>query len=301
MSELSSKATEAGGEERILFLRSAELPGVEIRVVENSSRQWRCFSAGFEFLAPDSWHGDVVARRRREEIAPGKVFCAYPGEVYFTPRVHRAGTLNALVIDPEMFAELLAEHGASAPDVELRRAATMSDVLRTKLNAVFKSFRTEADTDERRLRLKEFVGVLLQELVEHEPARNKPPAIATPAERVREYLEHDPSAPTDLRMLSSRTGLSRFQVLRAFRRSYGLPPHAYKLCVRIGLAQKALRTGAAPAEVAAEYGFVDQSHFTRHFKRLVGVTPLEYAFARTRQRRARASSGRKPEPRSVAA
>jgi AraC-like DNA-binding protein len=42
-------------------------------------------------------------------------------------------------------------------------------------------------------------------------------------------------------------------------------------------AQKSLREGLQPAHVAAEYGFVDQSHLTRHFKRLVGVTPAQYA------------------------
>ena len=42
------------------------------------------------------------------------------------------------------------------------------------------------------------------------------------------------------------------------------------------MAQKSLREGVSPADVAAELGFVDQSHFTRHFKRLVGVTPARY-------------------------
>jgi len=36
-----------------------------------------------------------------------------------------------------------------------------------------------------------------------------------------------------------------------------------------------------PAQVAADCGFADQSHFTRHFKRLTGVTPAQYARAHT--------------------
>jgi len=46
--------------------------------------------------------------------------------------------------------------------------------------------------------------------------------------------------------------------------------------VDLGVAQKAPRDGARPAAVAAELGFVDQSHFRRHFKRLTGVTPASY-------------------------
>jgi AraC-like DNA-binding protein len=37
--------------------------------------------------------------------------------------------------------------------------------------------------------------------------------------------------------------------------------------------------GAPAADVAVRCGFVDQSHFTRHFKRIAGVTPAQYALS----------------------
>ena len=89
----------------------------------------------------------------------------------------------------------------------------------------------------------------------------------------------------DLHALATKVGLSRFQVLRAFRKRYGLPPHAYQLCVRVARARDLLRAGQAPAEVAAECGFADQSHLGRHFKHMLGVTPAQYARARKAGRR----------------
>jgi len=80
-----------------------------------------------------------------------------------------------------------------------------------------------------------------------------------------------------LTTLAQEAGLSRYQVLRAFKRRYGLPPQSYRMRVRMAIAQRMLRDGAAPAFVAAELGFVDQSHLTRHFKRVLGVTPAVYA------------------------
>ncbi|HKO49526.1 MAG TPA: helix-turn-helix transcriptional regulator, partial [Polyangiaceae bacterium] len=77
--------------------------------------------------------------------------------------------------------------------------------------------------------------------------------------------------------LAKQVGVSRFQALRTFKRRYGLPPHTYQLSVRLAFAQKALREGLQPADVAAQYGFFDQSHLTRHFKRLWGLTPAQYA------------------------
>ncbi len=38
-----------------------------------------------------------------------------------------------------------------------------------------------------------------------------------------------------------------------------------------------LRRGARATDVALELGFADHSHFTRHFKRIVGLTPHDYA------------------------
>jgi AraC-like DNA-binding protein len=111
-------------------------------------------------------------------------------------------------------------------------------------------------------------------------------ADAAAAARVRECLHYD--LKIDLFGLARQTGLSRFQVLRAFKRRYGMPPHAYQLRARIGLAQRALKAGQTPADVAAQLGFVDQSHLCRHFKRLVGVTPARYARA----------AGTPPQPRS---
>jgi hypothetical protein len=54
----------------------------------------------------------------------------------------------------------------------------------------------------------------------------------------------------------------------------GMPPHQYVIARRIERAQEPLREGdLSLAEVAACAGFWDQSQFSRHFKRVVGVTP----------------------------
>jgi AraC family transcriptional regulator len=60
-------------------------------------------------------------------------------------------------------------------------------------------------------------------------------------------------------------------------------PHQYVLARRVERAEQLLQTGGdfSLAEVAAYAGFSDQSQFSHHFKRLVGVTPGQF---RTRVR-----------------
>jgi len=46
--------------------------------------------------------------------------------------------------------------------------------------------------------------------------------------------------------------------------------------VRVANAKRLLRGGSAILQVALETGFADQSHLTRCFTRLVGLTPGAY-------------------------
>lgn len=91
-------------------------------------------------------------------------------------------------------------------------------------------------------------------------------------------LEHY-SQPLPLRQLAQIGATSRYQFVRNFKKAYGLAPHAYQIHVRIEKARALLARGASPANVAAETGFADQSHFGRHFLQITGVTPAQYAKA----------------------
>lgn len=88
-----------------------------------------------------------------------------------------------------------------------------------------------------------------------------------------EYLHHHFTDNVTLRELSDVAALSEFHLLRLFRSAVGLPPHAYIIQKRVDHARRLLLTGLPIAHVGIEAGFADQSHFTRAFKRIVGVTP----------------------------
>jgi AraC-like DNA-binding protein len=93
---------------------------------------------------------------------------------------------------------------------------------------------------------------------------------------IRTYLEEHYTENVTLEDLSSLSGLSGYHLIRVFRADTGLPPHAYLEQIRVNRARLLLRTGAAIAEVALSTGFNDQSHFSRHFKKMTGVTPGQY-------------------------
>ncbi|AZM62606.1 MULTISPECIES: AraC family transcriptional regulator [unclassified Streptomyces] len=93
---------------------------------------------------------------------------------------------------------------------------------------------------------------------------------------VRDRLADELLAPPSLADLAAGLGLSRYQLLRAFRTTMGVPPYAWLAQYRVTRARALLDAGVRPAEAAALVGFADQAHLTRWFRRVLGVTPAAY-------------------------
>jgi AraC family transcriptional regulator len=100
---------------------------------------------------------------------------------------------------------------------------------------------------------------------------------------VVEYIEEHLNAGPTLEQLAAVARLSPNYFVRQLKRATGLPPHQYVIARRVERAKELLQAGAhlSLAEVAAHAGFSDQSQFSHHFKRIVGVTPGQF---RTRVR-----------------
>lgn len=95
-------------------------------------------------------------------------------------------------------------------------------------------------------------------------------------QRARSYIDERYEESIGLGELAAHVSLSRHYFLRVFRAAVGMPPHAYQASVRVRQAQRIFRKGRGLAEVAAESGFSSQSHLTRQFKKIMGMTPGQY-------------------------
>jgi len=95
--------------------------------------------------------------------------------------------------------------------------------------------------------------------------------------RVVEFIEAHLAEDVSLAALAELTDLSLYHFARAFRQSFGAPPHRYHMARRMDYARALLQKPAlSVTEIGIEAGFRETSSFTRAFRKFTGLTPSEY-------------------------
>lgn len=117
------------------------------------------------------------------------------------------------------------------------------------------------------------ISELLTEYANHD---GLPTLSSLKLDKLGTYLSLHYNEKISLTKLSQMANMNKYTLIRNFTKTYGLTPFQYLTTVRISQAKKRLELGANIADIAHETGFSDQSHFTRLFKSLIGVTPKMY-------------------------
>lgn len=117
------------------------------------------------------------------------------------------------------------------------------------------------------------LGGILEPAYRVRPAADPPPRAVILAKAL---IDADPERRWSLRDLAAASDQSRFHLCRSFHRHVGASPYAYALQRRVARARDRLRSSARISQIAHQLGFADQSHFTRLFLQVFGLTPGEF-------------------------
>ncbi|WP_175903358.1 AraC family transcriptional regulator [Burkholderia seminalis] len=93
------------------------------------------------------------------------------------------------------------------------------------------------------------------------------------ARRARDYLHANCTRVVTLEEVEAETGRDRWSLSHDFRTFYGTSPYRYLTMRRLDTVRRMLLAGISLATAAADAGFADQSHMTRHFLKTFGLTP----------------------------
>jgi AraC family transcriptional regulator len=96
-------------------------------------------------------------------------------------------------------------------------------------------------------------------------------------QQIQEYIHAHLDRDIKLTELAALSGVSHYYFCRQFKRSLGISPYQYVLQQRVERAKQLLKfRDVAISEIALECGFANQSHFTKHFRKLTGITPNRF-------------------------
>ncbi|MFZ5427021.1 MAG: helix-turn-helix domain-containing protein [Thermodesulfobacteriota bacterium] len=216
----------------------------------------------------------------RDEVAwAGCVNMAVPGEVHDGHAASPDGwRYRMFYLDADVVERTVRDMGAPGERPPAFPGGVIED---PRLARAIRSLHCALDAGGTTLleRQGRMAGILAAWISRHSETRPAAPAAGTePAavRRAREYLRENAVHAVPLSDLAEASGLSGYRLNRVFSRAVGLPPHAYQIRLRVERARELLAAGSAPAAAAIESGFSDQSHLTRHFKRITGFTPAAY-------------------------
>lgn len=218
---------------------------------------------------------EFVQQGGRGVSLPGQIRLINPGVVHSGgPPEGGTWSYEALYVPP---AVLAATIGACDGDPPRFGQPVIDDLMLAQaLRALFDLLDSPAEPSARR---ELFVRTMRQlcEAYASSTVADPPQSEHHAVLRARAYLEANALFKVPLETLARESGLSKFHLLRVFKERTGLTPWQYQVNVRLNHARRLLQRGEPASQVADACGFVDQSHFTRVFRLVMGVTPAVYA------------------------
>ncbi len=257
----------------IRMSRPIDLPGVRLLQIAPSALPFQAFQETWDVCLVSAGASDWRYRGGTRTSVAGNVRLKEPGERFRTERVHAPVGYVIVQLEPAALVKYLDRAGPHlrANEIEGPEATAIAHMVR-------RAHHCETALER---------GAMLAALVEaavvprlETRADRKDPKPPRAIRKAHEFLHAHFDEEIPLSTLAGLADMHEVSFVRAFRRAFGIPPHRLQTELRVRSAKRLLDRGATGAEVAALVGFHDQSHLTRHFKSIVGLSPGRYLASR---------------------
>ncbi|GLX79999.1 AraC family transcriptional regulator [Thalassotalea insulae] len=233
-----------------------------ISVIETGVQKF--YRSGGEHFAPEHSiilvNADDVHTGQAADGVGWSYQAIYPTEAHFQQLAANIGWSNhfapyfpqPVVYDPELAAELRSLFQCLNSEPNSLKRETLLNLSLTKL--MVRHGRTKQEVTPKAKRFSSLV-------------------------RARDYLNDHLTENIQLEQLAQISHLSVFYLVKQFQQQFGLTPHAYQLQQKLKRSKQLLKQGHSVVETSMMLGFHDQSHFHRHFKKSLGISPGQFAIA----------------------
>ncbi|MBI5958055.1 MAG: AraC family transcriptional regulator [Chloroflexi bacterium] len=278
MSHQNDHATDHPNE-NAAFWRSAEFDGLELlRATYFTHSFGRHIHEGFAVGVIERGAEKFFYRGEHFTAGSGTVVLVNPGEIHTGHAAGPAGwTYRMLYPSVALLETIATEITGQRQGMPFFPSPVVYDPQASaRLRTLHRLLELPATHLERQCALYAAFGLLLTRYTIYNAQPKVLPADNRLIQQAVEYLRAHITENISLDTLAQWLGYSPFHFLRLFKQQTGLPPHAYQNHLRIQQAKTLLAQAVPPVQIATLLGFVDQSHFNRRFKQVVGVAPGQY-------------------------
>ena len=228
-----------------------------------------------EYIAGGEW--ELSNDKETWRLQPGSFFTYGPGVPYSLRPISQTGLLKYFVdfTGPKAWSELRRIGPKPGTPSALKNRRWLQDLLDQLID-------TESLPKSQRAGIAAKLGRLILDRIQMDAC---PPIFQTRSrssyERCREYLALHYTEIRDLADAARKCGISGVHLCRLFQRYAEETPHAYLTRLKINHAADCIaRMNLLVKEAAAEVGFEDSYHFSRVFKKVVGIPPSRFGFGK---------------------
>ncbi|WP_066193425.1 helix-turn-helix domain-containing protein [Gracilibacillus timonensis] len=220
----------------------------------------------------------------RHLICQGKEFIINAGDVLiFNPYdTHRCEQIDGKTLDYRCINVKIETMKKAVFDIngEEKLPHFQANVLyQSEVVSNLKELHVKIGQGEDELEKEELFLYVIEELMKTNSNMPIPATVPESSHQIQEisdYMDVHYNQKISLQELSDLTGWSKYHLLRSFTSNKGISPYSYLQTIRVNHAKKLLEQGIKPIETAYATGFSDQSHLTKCFKSMIGLTPKQY-------------------------
>jgi AraC-like DNA-binding protein len=253
-----------------------ELPELEIVQRTRAAARWCEFHETFAVSGglagpPVEWRCGTRVYVR----AVDRLMLTQPGDLHLDSPLRSSASWQVVRI-PRVVIEREAIRRGIAGPIALRNHASVDPSAITAFAQLHCAVRRRGAADQIRSLLARCTGALLDQCDDN-GAGERGIAEHVSVRLARAYMRDSLAGLCTLQELAAVGRVGTFQLIRLFRREWGMPPKKYLMHMRVARARVLLSEGVPCTEVAQETGFCDQSHLNRWFRRVYGMSPGAYA------------------------